>query len=148
MLLSGSVSKAKAAPTPHSPPIATPNNARMTSNDFKEGANADPNSNTEYAMMSTMSVTRRPNRSAIIPNRNAPTGRIASVQAIALTTAEVSAWNCLSMALMQKVRMKKSNASSDQPRKHATNVLRCTGVSLRKWPMNSIEVSSAQFPTR
>ena len=29
--------------------------------------------------MSTISVGRRPNRSAIIPNRNAPTGRKASV---------------------------------------------------------------------
>jgi hypothetical protein len=35
--------------------------------------------------------------------------------------------------------MKKSKASKDQPRKHAMKVFRCTGVSLRKWPMNSTE---------
>jgi hypothetical protein len=34
--------------------------------------------------------------------------------------------------------MKKSNASKDHPKKQATKVLRCTGVSLRKWPKNSI----------
>ena len=39
-------------------------------------------------------------------------------------------------------------ASSDQPRKHAINVLRCTGVSRRKWPMNSTRFPSAQFCTR
>src|SRR5258708_3133112 len=43
------------------------------------------------------------------------------------------------MALTQKVRIKKSNASSDQPRKQAINVFICTGVSMRKWPMNSME---------
>ncbi len=63
----------------------------MIRNTFSEGANADANSNTEYAMMSTISVGRRPNRSAIIPNRNAPTGRIASVRKIASVIAETFA---------------------------------------------------------
>ena len=90
--------------------------------------------------MSTISVGRRPKRSAIIPNRNAPTGRNASVMKIASATAETFVWNCVAMALTQKVRMKKSKASSDQPRKQAMNVFRCTGVSLRKWPINSIEI--------
>src|SRR5580693_6221701 len=39
---------------------------------------------------------------------------------------------------MQKVKIKKSNASSDHPRKQATNVFLCTGVSRRKFSMNSI----------
>jgi hypothetical protein len=110
---------------------------------FKEGANADDSSNSEYAMMSTINVGRRPNRSAIIPKRNAPTGRKANVMKIASATAETFAWNWVAIALTQKVRMKKSNASSDQPRKQAMKVFRCAGVSLRKWPMNSMEVSSA-----
>src|SRR5580693_10421371 len=105
--------------------MAIPNNARVIRKTFKEGANADDSSNTEYAMMSTINVGRRPNRSAIIPKRNAPTGRKASVMKIAAATAETFAWNWVAMALTQKVRMKKSNASSDQPRKQAMNVFRC-----------------------
>src|SRR5580704_11944703 len=53
------------------------------------------------------------------------------------------------MALTQKVSMKKLKTSRDQPRKQAMKVFRWTGVSLRKWPMNSIEApqrnSSQQF---
>ncbi len=60
----------------------------MMRNTFNEGANAEASSNTEYAMMSTISVGRRPNLSAINPNRNAPTGRIASVRKIASVIAE------------------------------------------------------------
>ena len=42
-------------------------------------------------MMSIISVMRRPNRSAISPNRNAPTGRKASVMKTASVTAETLA---------------------------------------------------------
>jgi len=41
--------------------------------------------------------------------------RKASVLKIASTTAEAFVWNSAAMAVTQKVRMKKSNASSDQP---------------------------------
>src|SRR6202166_985609 len=91
-------------------------------------------------MISTISVIRRPYRSAMSPKRNAPTGRIASVRKIASATAETFAWNCVAIALTQNVRIKKSNASSDQPKKQAINVFRCTGVSRRKWPTNSIAI--------
>src|ERR1700722_8272149 len=91
-------------------------------------------------MISTISVIRRPYLSAISPNRNAPTGRIASVRKIASATADTFAWNCVAIALTQNVRIKKSNASSDHPKKQAINVFRWTGVSRRKWPTNSIAI--------
>jgi hypothetical protein len=43
------------------------------------------------------------------------------------------------------MRIKKSKASSDQPRKQAMNVFRCTEDSLRKWPRNSICVDEMLF---
>src|ERR1700678_2497895 len=64
---------------------------------------------------------------------------------IASATDEILEWNWVAMALTQKVRMKKSNASSDQPRKQAVNVFRCKGVSRRKWPRNSIEISQVYW---
>ena len=42
-------------------------------------------------MMSTINVGRRPNRSAISPNRTAPIGRIASVRKIASLITETFA---------------------------------------------------------
>jgi hypothetical protein len=63
----------------------------MMSSDLSEGAKAEPNSKTEYAMISIIRVTRRPKRSAIIPNRKAPTGRMAKVRKIASATAEIFA---------------------------------------------------------
>src|SRR5271155_2457630 len=42
------------------------------------------------------------------------------------------------MALTQKIKMKKSNASSDQPRKQATNVFRWTAVSRRNLSRSSV----------
>ncbi len=45
------------------------------------------------------------------------------------------------MALTQKMRMKKSKASSDQPRKQAMKVLRWMGVRRRKWARNSMRFS-------
>ena len=135
----GRVSKVSAAPTPHSPPIATPKRARVTKKNVRLGENADASSNTEYAMMSSISVGRRPNRSAILPNRNAPTGRIASVRKIASLIVETLAWNWPASAFRQNTRIKKSNASSDQPRKHATKVFRCVAFSRRKCAMNSMD---------
>ncbi len=43
----GKLSSASAAPTPHSPPIATPNSARIARNQPNVGANADAITNTE-----------------------------------------------------------------------------------------------------
>src|SRR5216683_7335654 len=96
-------------------------------------------------MMSTISVGRRPKRSAINPNRKAPTGRMARVINIASAIAETLVWNCVAMALTQKTRMKKSKASRAHPKKQAMNVFRCTGVSLRKWPRNPIFLGQARF---
>jgi hypothetical protein len=44
-------------------------------------------------MISIINVGRRPKWSAIIPKRNAPTGRKASVMKIASATAETLVWN-------------------------------------------------------
>ena len=88
----------------------------MIRNTLSDGANAEASSKTEYAMMSSINVGRRPKRSAINPNKNAPTGRIASVRKIASAIAETFVWNSVAIALTQKIRMKKSKASSDQPR--------------------------------
>jgi hypothetical protein len=62
-------------------------------NTFKDGANAEASSKTEYAIMSIISVSRRPYLSAISPNRNAPTGRMARVQKMASVMAETFSWN-------------------------------------------------------
>src|SRR5580704_6950027 len=64
--------------------------------------------------------------------KNAPTGRIASVRKIASVMAETLVWNSPAMALTQKTRTKKSNASSDHPRKQVMKVLRCVDVRPRK----------------
>ena len=69
---------------------------------------------------------------------NAPTGRIANVRKIASLMVETLAWNWPASAFRQKTRMKKSKASSDQPRKQATKVFRCVVFSRRKCAMNSM----------
>ncbi len=56
----GSVSKVNAAPTPHSPPIAIPNNARKTSSAFSDGAKAQASSITEKLRILNISTGRRP----------------------------------------------------------------------------------------
>ena len=127
----GSVSRASAAPTPHSPPMATPNSARQMRKLCSVGAKADANSKTEKDTTLSISVGRRPYRSAIAPNRRAPAGRITSVQKIASATCFTPAWKSTAIAFRQKVSRKKSKASSVQPRKQAENVLRCTRVSAR-----------------
>src|SRR5258708_3019697 len=96
-------------------------------------------------MISTISVGRRPKRSAINPNRKAPTGRMARVINIASVTAETLDWNCVAMALTQKTRMKKSKASRAHPRKQAMNEFRCSGVGLGRWPINSILLGQVRF---
>src|SRR6516225_8533145 len=63
-----------------------------------------------------MSGSRRPYRSASRPNRNAPTGRNASV---AVRVSAISAsvlWNSRPMAVRQETTRKKSKASRVQPR--------------------------------
>jgi hypothetical protein len=73
--------------------------------------------------MLRISVGRRPYRSAISPKRNAPTGRITSVQKIASAITLIPTWKSAAIACRQIVSRKKSNASSVQPRKQAVNVL-------------------------
>jgi hypothetical protein len=68
---------------------------------------------------------------------------MASVRKTASKTADIWAWNSVAMALTQKVRMKKSKASSDHPRRQAINVLRCATVRRRKCPRNSMVRSLA-----
>ncbi len=71
------------APTPHSPPIAMPYSARRIRNTVSVGAKPVANSSAEYSTTSTISVGRRPKRSASRPNRNAPIARVASVSVMA-----------------------------------------------------------------
>jgi hypothetical protein len=60
---------------------------------------------------------------------------------MASAMAETCAWKVAAIALTQKIRMKKSKASSDQPRKQAMKVLRWMEVRRRKWAANSIRFS-------
>ena len=57
---------------------------------------------------------------------------MAKVQKIASVIAETVVRNCVASALTQKIRIKKSNASSDHPKKQAINVFRCNAVNSRK----------------
>jgi hypothetical protein len=66
---------------------------------------------------------------------------MANVRKIASAMAETCALKVVAMALTQKIRMKKSKASSDQPRKQAMKVLRWIGVRRRKCARNSMRVS-------
>ena len=116
------------APTPHSPPIATPYNARSTISTVRLGAKPEANSSTEYRRMSTIRVGRRPQRSAARPKMKAPIGRIASVSRMASVTFEISVWNSVAMSFSTNTSRKKSNASSDQPRKLAATTCFCSLV--------------------
>src|SRR6185312_251325 len=97
-------------------------------------------------MISIISVGRRPNLSAIMPKRNAPTGRMASVMKTASKTEETFVWKSALMALTQKTRMKKSKASRDQPIKQAMKVFRWTAVRLCKRRRKLIGFSRESWP--
>ena len=60
----------------------------------------------------------------MMPNTIAPTGRIASVTVSAKATSGRVRPNDFAMSSMTSVRMKKSNASSVQPRNPASTALR------------------------
>ena len=67
-----------------------------------------------------------------MPNRNAPSGRIAKVRKRVAVTDGISALNSLAMSFKTKTMMKKSNASRVHPRKLARTAFRWFGVrSLR-----------------
>src|SRR6202140_2168106 len=116
------------APTPHSPPIATPYRARRMINTVKLGAKPDANSRTEYKRISIIKVGRRSQRSAARPKMKAPTGRIANVKRMAGVTFEISVWNSAAISFSTNTRRKKSKASSDQPRKLAATTCFCSLV--------------------
>src|SRR5580692_5146180 len=122
------VSIVSEAPTPHSPPMATPYSARRMINTVRLGAKPDANSRIEYSRMSTIKVGRRPQRSAARPKMKAPIGRIASVSRIAHVTVEISVWNSAAMSFSTNTSRKKSNASSDHPRKLAATTCFCSLV--------------------
>src|SRR5271170_6875413 len=79
--------------------------------------------------MSIINGVRRPKRSANHPKMTAPSGRHMSVSVIANATVGIVLLKSVEMRVTTKVSKKKSNASSVQPRKDATNVLRAAGVS-------------------
>jgi len=60
---------------------------------------------------------------------------------MASAMAETLVWNSPAIALTQKIRMKKSKASRDQPRKQAINVFRWTAVSRRNLSRSSVRAS-------
>src|SRR5262245_46478403 len=74
--------------------------------------------------MFTMRNGRQPKRSASQPKNSAPSGRMARVRKIPSATALMSTRNSPAIAFSEKTKMKKSNASSDQPASDATNVCR------------------------
>jgi hypothetical protein len=76
--------------------------------------------------MSIIRGVRRPKRSARIPKMRAPTGRMASVSVTANKTAGSPTLNSFAIRSVTKVTRKKSKASSDQPRKLARKVYRCS----------------------
>src|SRR4051794_3698545 len=83
-----------------------------------------------------MSGSRRPNRSAISPKTIAPIGRIASVSVMAsamrgrtASSGEPGKKAC-ARSSMTSVRMKKSKASSVQPRNPASTALRWLAASV------------------
>src|SRR5580692_12724486 len=122
------VSIVSEAPTPHSPPIATPYKARKMMNTVRLGAKPDANSRIEYKRMFVIRVGRRPQRSAARPKMKAPIGRIANVNRIAIVTSEISVWNSAAMSFSTNTSRKKSKASSDHPRKLATTTCFCSLV--------------------
>ena len=69
---------------------------------------------------------------------NAPTGRNASVSVMARSIVGTRTENSLAMSVTTNTSRKKSNASSDQPRKHATKVLRAAGLSSARTPLNYV----------
>ena len=129
--LGGMDSMASELPSPHSPPMAMPNRARQMRKLVSEGAKAEARPKTENETMFSIRVGRRPKRSAIRPKRRAPTGRMTSVQKIASAMDLMLTWKSAAIALRQRVRRKKSNASSVQPRKHAAKVCLWTALSDR-----------------
>ena len=75
-------------------------------------------------MTFSISGMRRPKRSAIMPNTIAPIGRIASVIVIANAICGRVRPKERAMSSTTSVRMKKSNASSVQPRNPARTAFR------------------------
>ena len=65
----------------------------------KLGARPDAIDNAEKAMTSIISGIRRPYLSAINPNRNAPTGRNASVMVIVKATSAFVRWNSFAISV-------------------------------------------------
>jgi hypothetical protein len=82
-------------------------------------------------MTFSISGTRRPKRSAMMPNRTAPTGRIASVAVSASAICGRVVPNDAATSSITRVRTKKSNASKVQPRKPAKTALRWFARSSR-----------------
>ena len=105
---------------------------------MKFGENAVASSSTEKSATSTISGVRRPKWSANQPKITAPSGRHISVSVIANATSGIDLLKSVAMRVTTKVSKKKSNASSDHPRKHATKVLRAAGLSSASTPLNYV----------
>src|ERR1700744_1777931 len=107
----GMVSKVKAEPMPHSPPMATPNKKRSARNVQSVGANPEAASSSENARMFHMSVGLRPNRSARRPKRKAPIGRAARVKKVASAPLLTSTWKDARISFNMKNMRKKSKTN-------------------------------------
>ncbi len=75
-------------------------------------------------MTFSISGSRRPQRSAMMPKMIAPIGRMASASVIVSAMSGRVLPNDFATSSMTNVRTKKSNASSVQPRKPASTALR------------------------
>src|SRR5262249_48794534 len=87
----------------------------------------------------------------MMPNTTAPIGRIASVTVSAKATSGRVRPNDAAMSSMTSVRMKKSNASSVQPRKPARTawrwLARSAGVIFAAVAAGAVAMSSEEYPT-
>src|SRR5579872_5844488 len=86
-------------------------------------------------MISAINGTRLPKRSASMPKMIAPTGRIASVTVMVSATIATVCLKSSAIWETTKLTIKKSKASSVQPRKLARNVLRWLRLRDRMRPI-------------
>ena len=137
-VLGGIDSITRLAPSPHSPPIAKPNSARMTSSTTRLGAKAEANSNTE----NSSDVDHQDRPAAVFLGEPAEEQRAERPRRQRQRHAgerprhDRNGIRCAIASIMNTIR-KKSNASSVQPRKLAITALH--------WLRSSVP-SSARSP--
>src|SRR5579863_2303827 len=122
--LSRITSPISTAPAAHSPPKPKPCRARRMKSCSKFCAKAQKKVKIEYQRMVICSIFTRPNRSASVPLNQPPNDEISRVT---VPISPASPFDRPQIAItvgITKLYICTSNASSDQPPKHANMVLR------------------------